>query len=196
MDAAISEDAQGIGLSSYQGGHVEYFKYMVELLEKAGRSDIKVFGGGGGVIVPAEIEDLHAAGVARIFSPDDGRALGLEGMIGQMIDACDWNPADQHQDAIDSLQAYLESNEPLSMAMLGRLLTLVESDDHQRQNVLSRLPSDPPKVVPVVGLTGTGGSGKSSLVDELCRRFMTQMPGRRVAVISVDPSRRRTGGAL
>ncbi len=196
VDAAISEDAQGIGLSSYQGGHVEYFKYMVELLEKAGRSDIKVFGGGGGVIVPAEIEDLHAAGVARIFSPDDGRALGLEGMIGQMIDACDWNPADQHQDAIDSLQAYLESSEPLSMAMLGRLLTLVESDDHQRQNVLSRLPSDPPKVVPVVGLTGTGGSGKSSLVDELCRRFMTQLPGRRVAVISVDPSRRRTGGAL
>jgi isobutyryl-CoA mutase len=208
VDAAVMEDAQGIGLSSYQGGHVEYFKYMVDLLAQRGRSDIKVFGGGGGVIVQAEIDELHAYGVAKIFSPDDGREMGLEGMIARMIRACDRDPATQCEEALAHFESWLDGGDPIAPQHLARLLSLVEAETggEQRSQLLARveraaadagrgdLGSD--GFVPVVGFTGTGGSGKSSLVDEFCARFLEAFPDRRVAVISVDPSRRRTGGAL
>ncbi|MEE2835410.1 MAG: methylmalonyl-CoA mutase family protein [Myxococcota bacterium] len=208
VDAAIMEDAQGIGLSSYQGGHLEYFKYMVDLLRQRGRGDIKVYGGGGGVIVPSEIQELHDYGVARIFSPDDGRAMGLDGMIASMIAACDRNPADDVQAALAELEAAMSEGRAVQDLHLARLLSLLEAPEGQPEQAAlrSRIAelieaggfAEPgrERFVPTVGFTGTGGSGKSSLVDEFCRRVLDQAPGCRVAVISVDPSRRRTGGAL
>ena len=208
VDAAIMEDAQGIGLSSYQGGHIEYFKYMVDLLRTRGRGDIKVYGGGGGVIVPSEIAELHEYGVARIFSPDDGRELGLEGMIAMMVQACDQNPADDHEGALAELESACREGRSIQDIHLARLLSVLEAPEGQAgqaalrarvQELLresGRADSNHTDFIPTVGFTGTGGSGKSSLVDEVCRRLLEQLPGRRIAVISVDPSRRRTGGAL
>jgi len=208
VDAAIMEDAQGIGLSSYQGGHIEYFKYMVDLLRDRGRGDIKVYGGGGGVIVPSEIAALHEYGIARIFSPDDGRELGLEGMIATMVAACDLNPADEVDAALAEFDAARAENRSIEDRHLARLLSLLEAPEGQEHQAdfRARLSDELAKggeskvghegFVPTIGFTGTGGSGKSSLVDEVCRRLLEQLPGRRVAVISVDPSRRRTGGAL
>jgi methylmalonyl-CoA mutase len=208
VDAAVMEDAQGIGLSSYQGGHVEYFKYMIDLLAARGRSDIQVFGGGGGVIVQAEIDELHAYGVAKIFSPDDGRAMGLEGMIGSMISACDRDPVADCGAAMSAFEEWLDGGDIFAPEHLARLLSLVEAEPGAagRSALLARVEAaadaggwsdrSSERFVPVLGFTGTGGSGKSSLVDEFCARFLTHYPDRRVAVISVDPSRRRTGGAL
>src|SRR3954467_777192 len=183
--AAIQEDAQGVAISSYQGGHVEYFSYLVELLRERGAGHIRVYGGGGGVIVPAEIELLHSRGVARIFSPEDGQRLGLPGMINIMIRECDVDLADAPPDSFDGLFAG-------ETAVLARTLTLAEA---------GRLPDGldltPRRPVPVLGITGTGGSGKSSLTDELVRRFrLDQEDKLRIAVVAVDPTRRRGGGAL
>src|SRR3954467_3704725 len=183
--AAIQEDAQGVAISSYQGGHVEYFSYLVELLRERGAGHIRVYGGGGGVIVPAEIELLHSRGVARIFSPEDGQRLGLPGMINIMIRECDVDLADAPPDSFDGLFAG-------ETAVLARTLTLAEA---------GRLPDGldltPRRPVPVLGITGTGGSGKSSLTDELVRRFrLDQEDKLRIAVLAVDPTRRRGGGAL
>jgi len=183
--AAVQEDAQGIAISSYQGGHVEYFSYLVELLRERGAGHIRVYGGGGGVIVPREIELLHERGVARVFSPDDGQRLGLPGMINVMIRECDVDLAAQPPASYDDLYAG-------DAATLARTLTLAEA---------GRLPADldlsPRHTVPVLGITGTGGSGKSSLTDELVRRFrLDQEDKLRIAVLAVDPTRRKGGGAL
>jgi methylmalonyl-CoA mutase len=183
--AAVQEDAQGVAISSYQGGHIEYFSYLVELLRERGAGHVRVYGGGGGVIVPREIELLHERGVARIFSPEDGQRLGLPGMINLMIRECDVDLAAQPPASFDDLYTG-------DTATLARTLTLAEA---------GRLPADldraPRRTVPVLGITGTGGSGKSSLTDELVRRFrLDQEDKLRIAVLAVDPTRRKGGGAL
>ncbi|MFO0628941.1 MAG: methylmalonyl-CoA mutase family protein [Polyangiales bacterium] len=191
VDCAIQEDVQGIAITSYQGGHVEFFKYMIDLLRARG-ANIKVFGGGGGTILPSEIDELHAYGVARIYSPDDGRALGLQGMINDLLRQCDF--AKSPPDLGAALRA-LPARDP---SLLGRLITTAEDHpDHADalRDGLADVLRDAPKV-PVLGVTGTGGAGKSSLVDELVRRFLADLPGKTIAVLSVDPSRRRSGGAL
>jgi len=172
VETAIQEDAQGIALSSYQGGHVEYFKYMVDLLRERGAGHVQVFGGGGGVISPDEIKELEAYGVARIFSPEDGRHMGLQGMIDDMVRACDFDPR--------AMPAAL----PLARAITE--IELGAAGSHEK----------PGKQVAVLGITGTGGAGKSSLIDELLRRFLVDFPEKRAAVLSVDPTKRKTGGAL
>ena len=185
VTAAVQEDVQGIAVSSYQGGHVEYFTYLVELLRERGAGHVRVYGGGGGVIVPREIALLHERGVARIFSPEDGQRRGLPGMIALMVRECDVDLAAQPPASFDGLYA----GDPLTVA---RTLTLAEN---------GRLPAGldlaPRGAVPVLGVTGTGGSGKSSLTDELVRRFRRDQEDKlRIAVLAVDPSRRRGGGAL
>ncbi|MDN5930165.1 MAG: cobalamin-dependent protein, partial [Pseudonocardia sp.] len=183
--AAIQEDCHGVAISSYQGGHVEYFSYLVELLRERGAGHIKVYGGGGGVIVPAEISLLHERGVSRIFSPEDGQRLGLPGMINLMIRECDVDLADSPPASFDAFRTG-------DHTALARVLTLAET---------GRLPAgldlEPRHPVPVLGITGTGGSGKSSLTDELVRRFrLDQEDKLRIAVLAVDPTRRKGGGAL
>ncbi|TYZ48479.1 methylmalonyl-CoA mutase, partial [Ralstonia solanacearum] len=190
VNAALQEDVQGIAVSSYQGGHVEYFKYMIDALRARGGEHIQVFGGGGGVIVPAEIRELQDYGVARIYSPEDGQRMGLAGMIADMVRRCD----------ID-LAAYAPTTlEPVAKGdrrALAQLITALESgriDPALRQAVHARAAT---AHTPVLGITGTGGAGKSSLTDELIRRFRLDQHDRlRIAVISIDPSRRKSGGAL
>lgn len=190
VQCAIQEDAQGIALTSYQGGHVEYLKYMFDLLRERG-SQTKIFAGGGGTILPSEIEELHAHGIERIYSPDDGRAMGLQGMINHLLQSCDF-PVDSVPD--DRAIADLRSKDP---AVLGRLISLAENAPETFASLSGRLAKVvPPRKSPVLGITGTGGSGKSSLVDELVRRFLADFPDKHIAVISVDPSKRKTGGAL
>ena len=185
VSAAIQEDAQGVAVSSYQGGHIEYFTYLVELLRERGAGHVKVYGGGGGVIVPREIELLHERGVSRIFSPEDGQRLGLPGMINSMVRECDVDLAATPPASFDGMF----TGEP---ATLARALTLAETG-----RLPSHLDLTPRRPVPVLGITGTGGSGKSSLTDELVRRFrLDQEDKLRIAVLAVDPTRRRGGGAL
>ncbi|MET8759088.1 fused isobutyryl-CoA mutase/GTPase IcmF [Lentzea sp. NPDC004782] len=180
VDAAIQEDVQGVAISAYQGGHVEYFSYLVELLNERGAGHIRVYGGGGGVIVPEEIELLHSRGVARIFSPQDGQTLGLARMINLMIEECDHALTEPF-----SRDALLTGADEA----LARAITHIEAGIAQ--------PLETTRKVPVLGITGTGGSGKSSLTDELVRRFrLDQQDKLRIAVLAVDPTRRRGGGAL
>jgi methylmalonyl-CoA mutase len=194
VTAALQEDAQGIAISSYQGGHVEYFKYMLDLLKERGGAHIKVFGGGGGVIVPAEIAELHAYGVTRIFSPEDGQRMGLAGMILSMIQACD---ADLSTYAPVRLDALKDGDVHDRQRPLAQFITALENN-----KVAAALKSELHKTadamrVPVLGITGTGGAGKSSLTDELIRRIrLDQDDGLNIAMISIDPSRRKSGGAL
>ncbi len=195
VNAAIQEDVQGIAISSYQGGHVEYFKYMYDLLKERGASHIRIYGGGGGVIIPREIDELHEYGIARIFSPEDGRELGLQGMIDVMLQECDFTTI-QH---LESDVAHLSPSNHLSIA---RLISLVENahqlvDEHAAtlEEVRTKS-SEEKKVAPVIGITGTGGAGKSSLTDELVRRFLTEVKDIHIAVLSVDPTKQKTGGAL
>ncbi|MEY3901051.1 MAG: hypothetical protein RL189_357, partial [Pseudomonadota bacterium] len=202
--AVLQEDAQAVAVSSYQGGHVEFFRYMRECLNAAGRSDVRIFGGGGGVIIPSEIEDLHRSGVTRIYSPDDGRKLGLTGMIADMLERSDysfsaWNP--------DFKETEIRAEETLRLA---RALTLLENEARvlpakvQQQIVAGRLKgsleSDGANHKAhhplVLGVTGTGGAGKSSLTDEIIRRFTLDFPERKICIFSVDPSKKKTGGAL
>ncbi|TPG70041.1 methylmalonyl-CoA mutase [Brevibacillus laterosporus] len=191
IDAAIQEDVQGIAISSYQGGHVEFFKYMIDLLRERGASHIRLYGGGGGVIVPREIRELEEYGVSKLFSPDDGRELGLQGMINTMIRECDFPTVTSLQKEIDLLQ---EKNDQA----VARLITLAEYDVADKKwftqvrETLANLTDD----VPVVGITGTGGAGKSSLTDELVRRFLYTYPEKTIAILSIDPSKQKTGGAL
>ena len=191
VDCAIQEDAQAIAVTSYQGGHVEYFKYMFDLLQEAG-AGIKIFGGGGGTILPSEIDELHAYGITRIYSPDDGRALGLQGMIDDLLKRCDFETVTP--DALEPSLARLPSRDPQA---IGRLITIAENFPDRADELQSRLQNvGQARKVPVLGITGTGGAGKSSLVDELVRRFLLDFADKTVAVISVDPSKRKTGGAL
>jgi isobutyryl-CoA mutase len=192
--AALQEDVQGIAVSSYQGGHVEFFKYMMDLLRERGGADIKVFGGGGGVIVPAEVSELHTYGVTRIFSPEDGQKMGLQGMIGSMVAACD---VDLSPHAPKTLQALGDQDPTRRWRALARLITALENgavDAGLRQALHTA--ADTAKV-PTLGVTGTGGAGKSSLTDELVRRLrLDQGDALSIAVVSIDPSRRKSGGAL
>ena len=190
VNAAVQEDAQGIALSSYQGGHVEYFKYMVDLLKEAGRPDIKIFGGGGGVIVPAEIKDLHDYGVTRIFSPEDGQQMGLQGMIRSMIKIADFDPTDDIPTSLGNL-AKADHRD------LARVISAIEKGKLPDADLkkLRDLAAKHDKT-PVLGITGTGGAGKSSLTDELIRRFRLYSNEPSIAVIAIDPTRRKTKGAL
>ena len=193
VTAALQEDAQGIAISSYQGGHVEYFKYMVDLLKARGGEHIQVFGGGGGVIVPPEIRELHAYGVARIYSPEDGQRMGLQGMIGEMVMRCDKDLSPHAPQALDAIQGHAESN----WRALAQLITALEAGRADASLVASLREKAASIKTPVLGITGTGGAGKSSLTDELIRRLrLDQDDALRVAVISIDPSRRKSGGAL
>jgi methylmalonyl-CoA mutase len=193
VTAALQEDVQGIAISSYQGGHVEYFKYMVDLLRQRGGEHIQVFGGGGGVIVPPEIRDLQAYGVTRIYSPEDGQKMGLQGMIGEMIMRCDKDLSGYAPKAVKEIQGHDE----MAWRKLAQLITALENDKADAKLVEAVRKEAAKHKVPVLGITGTGGAGKSSLTDELVRRIrLDQDDALRIAVISIDPSRRKSGGAL
>jgi isobutyryl-CoA mutase len=193
VTAALQEDVQGIAISSYQGGHVEYFKYMVDLLRERGGAHIQVFGGGGGVIVPDEIRELQDYGVARIFSPQDGQRMGLAGMIGEMVMRCDKDLTDLAPTSLNAIEGH---DEPAWRA-LAQLITAIEGsalNEALAQQIRAQAAT---KTIATIGITGTGGAGKSSLTDELIRRLrLDQGDKLRVAVISIDPSRRKSGGAL
>ncbi|MBU8911622.1 MAG: methylmalonyl-CoA mutase family protein [Desulfobacterales bacterium] len=194
VDAAIEEDAQGIAVSSYQGGHVEYFKYMVDLLKERGGSHIKIFGGGGGVIIPLEMDELHAYGVTRIYSPEDGAKMGLQGMINDMIRSMDTPSVDYENLDYENLNLdnkYVTAN----------FISAVQEAKVKNRDAFGKIISKISKVADqkdasVIGLTGTGGAGKSSLTDELIIRILHDLKDVNIAIISCDPSRRKTGGAL
>ena len=187
VECAIEEDVQGIAITSYQGGHLEFFKYMRDLLDQNGCSHIKIFGGGGGTILPEEIRQLHQYGISRIYSPDDGRQMGLEGMIEDVIKQCDFElPTSFNYPHV------LKLDEQKDIRKIARQITNAENGkNHQKINL-----SDDQKKIPVLGITGTGGAGKSSVTDELVRRFLQHYTDKTIAVISVDPSKKKTGGAL
>ena len=193
VNAAIQEDVQGIAISSYQGGHVEYFKYMYDLLQEKGAPHIRIYGGGGGVIIPKEIKELHDYGIAWIFSPEDGRKMGLQGMINRMIEECDFLTAVENESAL------LDEVSTDTPEILANLLTYAEAkydqDDADAQALIKKARSLS-KNTPVLGITGTGGAGKSSLTDELIRRFIHELPDKKVAILSIDPTKQKTGGAL
>ncbi len=193
VTAALQEDAQGIAISSYQGGHVEYFKYMVDLLRQRGGEHVQVFGGGGGVIVPAEIRELQGYGVGRIYSPEDGQRMGLQGMIGEMVMRCDKDISAYAPTSIEALRGRTEA----AWRALAQLITALENGQANAGLVEAVRSAAAGKKTPVLGITGTGGAGKSSLTDELIRRLrLDQDDALRVAIISIDPSRRKSGGAL
>lgn len=192
VNAAIQEDVQAISVSSYQGGHIEYFKYMIDLLKEKGASHIKVFGGGGGTIIPREIKELHDYGVSWIFSPEDGRRLGLQGMINEMLKIADFEPP-------HNLDQDVEKVKEGDHGAIARLITYVEQEERNeaaKTELLQKLKAQTNKNLPVLGITGTGGAGKSSLTDELVLRFLHHFPDKSIAIISVDPTKRKTGGAL
>lgn len=190
VNCAIQEDANAIAMTSYQGGHMEYFKYMYDLLKEKEAEHIKIFGGGGGVILPEEIEELHAYGIARIYSPDDGRELGLQGMINDLIEKCDF-PLGKN---LNGEAKHLEKH---SIRSIARLISAAENFPEESKVILDEVKQKAEKVkTPILGITGTGGAGKSSLVDELVRRFLIDFKDKSIAIVSVDPSKRKTGGAL
>ncbi len=190
VNAAIEEDVQGIAITSYQGGHNEFFKYAFDLLKERGAEHIKIFGGGGGTILPSEIEDLHSYGITRIYSPDDGRAMGLQGMINDLLEKCDFPVGAKLNGQINKIK---DNN----IGAIARLISAVENYPDESQAWLDNVKSHNEKIkTPVLGITGTGGAGKSSLVDELVLRYLSHFPEKNIAIISVDPSKRKTGGAL
>ncbi|MBW2431005.1 MAG: cobalamin-dependent protein, partial [Deltaproteobacteria bacterium] len=194
VDAAIEEDVQGVAVSSYQGGHVEFFKYMTDLLKEKEASHIKVFGGGGGVIVPEEIKELEAYGVAKIYSPEDGARMGLQGMINHMVAAIDFSTVKNNNFDLNNL-------DPANPLLVAKLISAAEQAKTQenenfkaiRAQLSQKLKN---RKAPVIGITGTGGAGKSSLTDELILRMLHDLKDIHIAIISCDPSRRKTGGAL
>ncbi len=208
VDCAIQEDAQGIAVTSYQGGHVEFFKYMYDLLKEKGCGHIKIFGGGGGTILPSELDELHAYGIARLYSPDDGRQMGLEGMIEDLINRCDVavQPLPAGTGGEDTAQLKKDKNPKI----IARAISLAENDmpvamlSGAKARKAVTVAADGPQItntpdtdnIPVLGITGTGGAGKSSVTDELVRRFLNRFTDKTIAVVSVDPSKKKTGGAL
>jgi isobutyryl-CoA mutase len=190
VDCAIQEDAQAIAITSYQGGHNEYFKYMRDLLVEKGAPQIKIFGGGGGTILPSEIAELQAYGITRIYHPDDGRTMGLQGMINDLIEKCDFPVGEKLNGEINHIKEK-------SVPAIARIISAAENFAEESKVVMDEVRAMASAVkIPVLGITGTGGSGKSSLVDELVRRFLIDFPTKTIAVVSVDPSKRKTGGAL
>jgi len=190
VNTAIQEDANAIALTSYQGGHNEYFKYMYDLLQEKGAGHIKIFGGGGGVILPTEIAELQAYGIERIYSPDDGRAMGLQGMINDLVQRSDYPIGDKLKGEL----SHIEEKNPITIA---RLISSAENFPEIAKPAFDKIhKKNETSKIPVLGITGTGGAGKSSLVDELVRRFLIDFPEKTIGLISVDPSKRKTGGAL
>ena len=190
VDCAIQEDAQAIAMTSYQGGHIEYFKFMCDLLKEKGAPHIKIFGGGGGTILPTEIKELHDYGITRIYHPDDGRTLGLQGMINNLVQQCDFPVGENIADAIKKIAIK-------NIPSIARAISAAENFPEENKIILNEIRElAKTKSIPVLGITGTGGSGKSSLVDELVRRFLVDFGDKQIAVVSVDPSKRKTGGAL
>ena len=190
VETALQEDVQGIAITSYQGGHVEFFKYMHDLLKKLGASHIRIFGGGGGTILPTEITALHDYGITRIYSPDDGRAMGLQGMINDVLKKCDFPTGLNINDELEKFK----KGDTYAVA---RLISAAENQAEVSKEWLDSVRAHAKSIkIPVLGITGTGGAGKSSLVDELVRRFLLDFSKKRIGVISVDPSKRKTGGAL
>ncbi len=192
VNTAIQEDANAIAMTSYQGGHNEYFKYMYDLLQEKGAGHIRIVGGGGGVILPSEIKELMDYGITRLYSPDDGRAMGLQGMINDMVQGADYPTMDlQLPEGKDVYQSLADKD----ITTISRLISLAENREEDFLK-LFKFEEDKHKNTPVLGITGTGGAGKSSMVDELVRRFLIDFPEKTVALVSVDPSKRKTGGAL
>jgi methylmalonyl-CoA mutase len=198
VDAAIHEDVQGIAISSYQGGHMEFLRYMKDLLRQRGAGHVRIFAGGGGVIVQEEIDELHAYGIDRVFSPEDGRQMGLQGMINMVLEACDFPAGADERLSIRDTTLFI-GEKPLAASngelmhdrrLFGSALSLLE----YHHEIHIETPTAHP--IPVLGITGTGGAGKSSLTDEIVRRFLRNFPDMHIAILSVDPSKRRTGGAL
>ncbi len=190
VDAAIEEDAQCIAITSYQGGHNEYFKYMYDLLRERGADNIKIVGGGGGTILPSEIEDLHSYGIDKIYSPDDGRQMGLQGMINDVLQRADFPLG-------INLNGEVKKVDSGDTRIVARLISAAENHPEENAGWLADVEKVAEKsTCPVLGITGTGGAGKSSLVDELVRRFLLDFEDKRIAIVSVDPSKRKTGGAL
>ncbi|WP_443946283.1 methylmalonyl-CoA mutase family protein [Pedobacter sp. AW1-32] len=190
VNCAIQEDVQGIAMTSYQGGHIEYFKYMYDLLQERGSGHIKIFAGGGGVILPAEIEELEAYGITKIYSPDDGRKMGLQGMINHMLAQTDFITKAE-------ITTELQDIPKREIKAIASAITVAENDPEKAQSFVNQLKQlSANNNAPILGITGTGGAGKSSLVDELVRRFLIEVKDKTLAIISVDPSKRKTGGAL
>jgi isobutyryl-CoA mutase len=197
VDAAIQEDVQGIAISSYQGGHMEYLKYMKDLLAERDAAHIRIFAGGGGVIVAGEIEELHAYGIDRVFSPEDGRTLGLQGMIDVVLETCDFETGHDERLQVDGKRMLIDGEElgaANGVLLRDRKLLAVAMTALEHHDEIS-VPGTRERV-PVLGITGTGGAGKSSLTDEIVRRFLNSFSDMHIAILSVDPSKRRTGGAL
>ena len=212
VDCAIQEDVQGIAITSYQGGHNEYFKYMHDLLKEQGAGHIKIFGGGGGTILPAEIQELQDYGIARIYHPDDGRTMGLQGMINDVLQKCDFPIGFSANGEVGRFVNFLSPKpsgdkssiaEKIDFKDVARLISIAENNPELyekeiRPNLQMAATNAPisNNPSPILGITGTGGSGKSSMVDELVRRFLLDFESKTIAIVSVDPSKRKTGGAL
>lgn len=188
VSCAIQEDAQAVAITSYQGGHIEYFKYMYDLLKERNAGHIKIFGGGGGTILPSEIEELQAYGISRIFSPDDGREMGLQGMINYLVEQSDYDtPVVAEPTLFDEIRSKNAAAIASAITQVEKGILTKEQLDAQNRTT---------QKAPILGITGTGGAGKSSLTDELIWRFLEDFPEKTIAVFSVDPSKRKTGGAL
>ncbi len=185
VECAIEEDVQGIAITSYQGGHIEFFKYMKDLLDENGCGHIKIFGGGGGTILPREITELHSYGITRIYSPDDGRKMGLEGMIEDVISQCDF-----------VLNGNGEYKKPMTLGEVKDIRAIARKITNAENGQQSMVNGQQRNIIPVLGITGTGGAGKSSVTDEIVRRYLNIYTDKTIAVVSVDPSRKKTGGAL
>ncbi|PZW39634.1 methylmalonyl-CoA mutase [Mesonia algae] len=190
VNTAIQEDANAIAMTSYQGGHTEYFKYMYDLLKEKGAEHIKIFGGGGGVILPEEIKELQEYGITRIYAPDDGRELGLQGMINDLVKQSDYAIGDKLNEEVDNLASKNDKS-------IARVISSAENFPEIAKSALDQIHEKNKNIkTPVLGITGTGGAGKSSLVDELVRRFLVDFEDKTIGIVSVDPSKRKTGGAL